>query len=116
MKRYKIVYSDGARKDILDIIDYIETTYNNPLDATKIATKLFRKCESLAVFPKGSPIHHIDNLIREYRFVHFKKYTIIYYVNSSRFEVIIQAIINSGRDIESMLNHDSNITKMSHSQ
>lgn len=111
MKRYKIVYSDGARKDILNIIDYIETTYNNPLDATKIATKLFKKCESLAVFPKGSPIHHIDNLIREYRFVHFKKYTIIYCVNDLRFEVIIQAIIDSSRDIESILNDNSNIAK-----
>jgi toxin ParE1/3/4 len=104
MKKYKVVYSDGARKDILSIIDYIETNFDSPLDATKIAIKLFRKCESLATFPKGTPVYHIDGLAKKYRFAHIKKYTIIYYIDDGCAEVVIQAIINSNRDIESILN------------
>lgn len=106
MKKYKVVYTDGARRDIIKLIDYIETNFDSPLDAAKIAVKLFRKCESLATFPKGAPIYHIDSLAKEYRFAHIKKYTIIYYIDDSCTEVVIQAIINSNRNIESILNDD----------
>lgn len=110
MKKYKVVYSDGARKDIVNIIDYIETNFDSPIDAVKIAIKLFHKCELLATFPKGVPICHTDGLAKKYRFAHIKKYTIIYYVDDSCTEVVIQAIINSNRDIESILN-DGRVVK-----
>lgn len=106
MRKYEVIYGDGARKDILDIIDYIETNFNSPVDAIKIAIKLFRKCEALATFPKGAPVYRIGDLAKEYRFAHIKKYTIVYYVDDERFEVVIQAIINSGRDVESILGDD----------
>ena len=103
MKKYQTKYEDGAKHDILDIIDCIENVLLDPVGAAKIAIKIYRKCESLALFPKGVPARRIGNLKKELRFAHIKKYTIIYYVDDGSSTVYIHAVINSCRDITSVL-------------
>ena len=103
MKKYIINYEDGAKRDILSIIDYIETRYDDAFNAAKVAVRIYRKCESLALFPKASSIHREWGSGGEYRAAHVKGYTIIYYVDDEKMVVNIRAVVNSCRDIDSLL-------------
>lgn len=103
MKRYKINYEDGAKHDILGIIDFIENEYSDSFSATKVATRIYQRCESLAVFPKSFPVRRAWNYKKELRVVHARKYAIIYYVDDEAEVVNIRAVINSQRNIEAVL-------------
>lgn len=103
MKKYQIKYEDGAKRDILEIIDHIENTLLNPLSAVKTAIRIYKKCESLAMFPKGSIVHRVSGFDVEIRFAHIKKYTIVYCVDDGTSTVHIHAVLNSRRDILSAL-------------
>lgn len=103
MKKYIINYGDGAKRDILSIIDYIETKHDDSFNATKVAINIYRKCESLSLFPKAFPVHREWSTKKEYRAVHVKGYTIIYYVDDKKKTVNIIAIVNSCRDVDSLM-------------
>lgn len=103
MKKYIINYEDGAKRDILNIIDYIETRYDDTFNAVKVAIRIYRKCESLAFFPKAFPVHLEWNTKIDYRVAHIKGYTIIYYVDDEKMVVNIRAVVNSARNIDSLM-------------
>lgn len=103
MKKYIINYEDGAKRDILNIIDYIETRYDDTFNAAKVAIRIYRKCESLALFSKAFPVHREWNTKIDYRAAHIKGYTIIYYVDDEKMVVNIRAVVNSARDIDSLM-------------
>ena len=58
MRKYVINYEDGAKSDILGIIDYIKKEYDDSYNAAKVAIRIYKRCEALALFPKGFPVHH----------------------------------------------------------
>ena len=103
MRRYVINYDGGAKSDILNIIDYIEEEYDDSYNAAKVATRILRRCEALARFPKGYPIRPDWSSKRELRSIHTRGYTIIYYVDDEKLVVNIIAVINSRRDIVSLI-------------
>ena len=103
MKKYIINYEDGAKRDILNILDYIETRYDDTFNAAKVAIWIYRTCESLALFPKAFPIHREWNMKIDYRAAHIKGYTIIYYVDDEKMVVNIRAVVNSARNIDSLM-------------
>lgn len=99
MKKYIINYEDGAKSDILSIIDYIEKEYDDSFNAMKVAVRIFKRCETLAHFPKSFPVHREWSSRRKFRAVHIKGYTIIYYIDDDEMVVNIRAVIHSRRDI-----------------
>lgn len=103
MKKYIINYEDGAKRDILSIIDYIETKHDDSFNAAKVAIRIYRKCESLSLFPKAFPVHREWSTKRDYRAAHVKGYTIIYYVDDDKTIVNIRAVVNSFRNIDSLM-------------
>ena len=103
MKKYIINYEDGAKNDILNIIDYIEKEYKDSYNAKKVVARIIKRCEALAYFPKGFPVHRGWSLKRELRAVHINGYTIIYYIDDKKMIVNIRAVVNSCRDIVSVL-------------
>ncbi|MBQ3476219.1 type II toxin-antitoxin system RelE/ParE family toxin [Candidatus Saccharibacteria bacterium] len=103
MRKYIINYEDGAKHDILNIIDYIETKHDDSFNAAKVAIRIYKKCESLSLFPKAFPVHPEWSTKREYRAVHVKGYTIIYHVDDKKKNVNIIAIVNSYRDVDSLM-------------
>ena len=98
MKKYIINYEDGAKSDILNIIDYIEKKYDDSFNALKVATRIYKRCEALSHFPKGFPVHREWSSKRGLRAVHIKGYTIIYYIDEENSIVNIMSVMNSRRD------------------
>lgn len=103
MKKYKINYEDGARHDILGIIDFIESEYSDLYNATKVAARIYQRCEALRVFPKSFPVRRTWSREKELRAAHIRGYVIIYYVDDEMEIVNIRAVVNSRRDIEMVL-------------
>lgn len=103
MRKYRVSFEDGARKDILGIIDYIEHALLNPPAAAKIAARIYRKCLSLAVMPGANSVRYVGGSGKELRFAYVRRYVIVYYIDEANTTVHIRAVINANRDILAML-------------
>lgn len=96
---YKITFSRGANQDLTELYRYIAETLQNPASAEKIRADIIKKCHTLRLFPKASPVRgKIQG--KRYRCVHCYKYTIIYTIDNASRIVEVRAIIYGSREIE----------------
>lgn len=100
MKKYTVRFTKEALADIDNIGNYIAIQLEEPGTALKIMEQLYKKCEKLSLFPKGSPIYAKIGGIY-FRFAHCGNYIIAYYVDGA--EVIVKTIIYSRRNIKAIL-------------
>lgn len=93
-----IEYSFNALADLETIEAYIARRSGDPSTARRFIQHLEKSLEALDVFPnKGLPR---DDLSPDLRQHNFKRYLILYTVTETG--VLIQAVIEGHRDIESM--------------
>ena len=102
MKRYVVVISSSARDDLARIRQNIISEFDDSYSADKVVADILKKAKTLQTFPRISVVHHqIDD--KSLRYVHTKKYTIVYYIDERDSKVFVYAIINSRRNIQTFL-------------
>ena len=101
MDKYNVKIGIEAQDDILAIFDYIFTELENPRAADRVLNALIKKCLSLEIFPEASPVS-FELLGNEFRFAHYKKYVIVYYIDKKTHSVKIRNIIYSRRNIKTI--------------
>jgi len=101
-KRYAVLLTDGAERDLESIYDYI-AEFDSPASAEHVLDELLKAAEDLATFPeRGSyPKELLALGIKEYRQTFFKPYRVIYRVVDQR--VVIYVIADGRRDMQSLL-------------
>lgn len=97
MKKYKVVMSEIAKKDIVDIYNYIALDCDNKLGATKVIRIITTKYNKLSIHPKIATVT-LKRKNEELRFIRAGKYTIIYYIKRSEPTIVIHRIVNSKRN------------------
>lgn len=56
MDNYKIIVGKYAKKDLIDIYDYISNTLCNNKAAIRLLNKINDKFEEIKIFPKSAPL------------------------------------------------------------
>lgn len=100
--KYKIVYSETAKVDVMDIANYITYTCKAPKTAKEYMKKLFDKIKSLIHSPDSYPLYS-RKLSSQYglyvRRIIYKKLTIVYTIHGN--VVLIQRILSGSLITES---------------
>jgi toxin ParE1/3/4 len=77
----KVVFLPAAEQDLGELFAYICNDLQNPIAARNIATKLLRRAQSLAAFPKmGAGLDSVDNRLTGYRYLLVDNYLVVYKV------------------------------------
>jgi len=101
VKRWTIIYGDGAKDDILGIVDYIAR--DSAINANKVLDRLEHRIGTLTSLPERGRVvpelqwHGISNL----REVFEKPWRILYQVRAS--SVLIVAVYNGRRQLNDVL-------------
>ena len=97
----KIVYTQKAQQDIMNIYDYVAFTLLVPEIAQKLTDSIMASIRTLASIPERNPLYKKEPWYsRGVRFLPVKNYLIFYTVNIERDMVLITRIMYSGRNIE----------------
>ncbi len=101
-KRYEVLLTQGAERDLESIYDYI-AEFDGRANANDVLDRLIEAVEGLARFPeRGSDPKELAALgIKEYRQTVFKPYRVIYRVMGR--QVVIYLIVDGRRDMQSLL-------------
>ncbi len=101
---YTLEYLPSARKDMIEIIDYINKKLNNPTAAERLAVEFIESAEKLLNFPYSNPVYMpIRPLNLEYRKLLIKNYIMFYWVNVEKKLITISRIIYCKRNHKSLL-------------
>lgn len=98
MKKYKVVISETAKEDMVNIYNFITANYDNEFGAAKVLWKIRNKCTSLSSFPKVKPVV-VTYKNMDLRLIKARKYTMSYFVDDTQSRVVIYKIMSSKRDI-----------------
>jgi toxin ParE1/3/4 len=101
-KRYEVLLTQGAERDLESIYDYIAEV-DGKANADDMLDRLMEAVEGLARFPeRGSyPKELVALGIKEYRQTQFKPYRLIHRVMAR--QVVIYLIVDGRRDMQSLL-------------
>ncbi len=101
MKRWTIVYGDGAKDDILGITDYIAR--DSALNAGKVLDRLEHRIGTLAMFPaRGRVVPELQwHGISTIREVVERPWRILYQISAS--DVLIVAVYDGRRQVNDVL-------------
>jgi len=102
METYEVVFSDEARADLFDIVDYLNNF------SIHIGVKYFDDIQetvfSLAFMPQRRPFVR-DGVLRKkgYRWVSVRNYTVFFVIDETNKIVDVRAIMYSGREYTAIL-------------
>jgi len=101
-KKYNIMYLPVARRDLIDIIEYIQK--DNPSAALNLLNKIENTISKLEDFPLMGSVPK-DSLLqyKGYRVLIIEKYLVFYVVNESDLEIEIRRIIHGKRKYDFLL-------------
>ena len=102
MKRFEVLLTEGAERDLEGIYDYLAES-DSPAKAEQLLRRLLETTERLARFPdRGAwPKELLALGIREYRQTFIRPYRVIYRVIAKR--VFVYLIVDARRDMQSLL-------------
>lgn len=102
MKRFEVLLTDSANRDIEEIYEYVATN-EGIARANHVLARIEDVIESLARFPQRGPYpRELTALgIREYRQAFFKPYRLIYRIAGQR--VYVYLVADGRRDMQSLL-------------
>ena len=98
---YHILWTDAARQDLREIIDYI--AHDSLDNALNILDRLEEQAETLTTFPdRGRVVAELaDSGISQYREIISSPWRIIYRIESN--QVFIMAVLDSRRNLQLLL-------------
>ncbi len=102
-KKYKVIWSIFAERDLISIIKYIHS--NNPVAAKNSLKKIKSKASNLNSFPQRGRIapELKENGILQYRELIVAPWRIIYRISDQN--VYVLSVIDSRRNVEDILLH-----------
>jgi len=101
-KEYKINYLPIAKKDLNEIIEYIQA--DDPNTALELLNKIDESISQLSTFPYRGTTPDDENLqSKNYRMLVVKAYLVFYIVNEDEKEVEIRRIIHGKRKYDFLL-------------
>ncbi len=102
MKRFEVLLTEGAERDIEELYDYV-VEFDSPAKAEQLLRRLLATTERLARFPERGawPKELLALGIREYRQTFIRPYRVIYRVLGKR--VFVYLIADGRREMQSLL-------------
>jgi len=101
---YHIEFLPIAKKDMVDIVQYISHTLQNPQAANTIMEHFSKGIEMIQSFPYANPVYSpIMPLKHEYRKMLIGSYLMFYWVDEQQKSVTITRVIYASRDYKSLL-------------
>lgn len=102
MRRFEVVLTQDAERDLDDLHSYI-ATYDSLENADRVLDRLLEVAESLSTNPeRGSVPKELGSLgIKDYRQSFFKPYRVIYRMLDQ--QVVVYLIADGRRDMQSLL-------------
>lgn len=99
MKKYKVVLTDTAKKDLQEIALYIASASGSREIAKRFVNELREKAARLETFPNTGTIPN-DRILKSlgYRFLMHKDYLLFYQIEESQKKVFVMAIFNGKQD------------------
>jgi toxin ParE1/3/4 len=99
---YEIRYLPIARRDLIDIINYIMNHLKAPKAASNLLDEIEKSILLLGEFPFSCRVYQLSrNLKTEYRLLSVKNYAIFYVVEESKIE--IHRIIYAKMDLNKVI-------------
>lgn len=100
-KRYEVIWSNIAEKDLVEIIEYIAT--DNPANALRIFKKVRQKASNLYSFPeRGRIVPELrEQGISQYRELIIPPWRMIYRISEKTVHVL--SVLDSRQNIEDIL-------------
>ena len=101
---YKLEYLPTARRDMIDIVQYISQELKNPIAAERLAIEMVEAAEKILIFPYAAPVYHpIRSLNHEYRKILVHNYLIFYWIDESKKLVTVARILYARRNHSQLL-------------
>lgn len=101
---YKLEYLPAARKDMLEIVQYISRELQNPDAADRLAVELVDAAKRVLTFPYATPACQlIRPLKHEYRKILVQNYLMFYWVDEEKRLVTVARMIYAKRDYGRLL-------------
>lgn len=101
-RRY--LFTNIARNDLNDILDYIHNTLLNPSAAQKLYSRLMEIIDGICLFPERYPIVENDFISRkDIRKVSINNYLMYYSFDAQSNIILIVRIIYGKRDVDQIL-------------
>ena len=97
MQIYEVQFARDFVDKVQSVYDYVVEKYDDPINARKLIEAIERRCRRLAVFPKGYAVRIVRNGL-EFRFVHIRKFTVVFTVDEKRRKVTVRTLIYPGGD------------------
>jgi plasmid stabilization system protein ParE len=101
MKNYQVIWTNNAKYDLENIIEYIKI--NSISNAKKIFLEIKEKCSNLYYFPlKCRVVPQLQQIgIVKYRELIHKRWRIIYKIDNKKVYILI--VVDSNRNVEDLL-------------
>ena len=101
---YKLEYLPTARRDMIDIVQYISQELKNPIAAERLAVEMVEAAEKILIFPYAAPVYlPIRSLKHEYRKILVQNYLIFYWIDESKKLVTVARILYARRNHSQLL-------------
>ena len=100
MKKYNVVITASALKDMEDLYNYIAYELRSPNSAKKLYFKIANAIQSLELFAERYRVFSIENGYSTRRML-VDNYSVFYIIKDS--SVIITSVLYSSRDLEEIL-------------
>ena len=103
--KYKIIFSENARDDLIGIVRYISNALLEPNIAKKLSYRILKCINSLDEFPNRHKLcEYKEWKERELRILPVENYLVFYLVDEINRTVKIYRIIYGKRDLDNQLN------------
>jgi toxin ParE1/3/4 len=107
MEQYSVLFEDSAEQDLRDIAHYISAQLGSPKAALNLVYRIKEMADGLSQMPLRFPLYQSEPWrskgLRRFNVGNFATF---YKVDSSKFEVVILAVMYGGRDIDRVLNEE----------
>jgi len=101
---YKLEYLPAARKDIVEIAQYVSRELNNHAAAERLVVELVEAGDKITHFPYANPAYvPIRPLRREYRKLLVRSYLMLYWIDEEKKLVTVARVIYARRDYGRLL-------------
>jgi len=100
---YKLEFLPVARKDMIEIVQYVSQKLHSPEAANRLAMDFVNSAENVLDFPYATPVYHpIRSLKHEYRKIIVKNFTMFYWIDEENKTVTVARIVYAKRDFDSL--------------
>ena len=101
---YKPEYLPAARRDLIEIANYVSITLKNRSAAERLASKLVTAIEKTAGFPYANPAYiPVRPLLHEYRKLLVENYMVFYWVDESQKCITVARVIYARSDYDTRI-------------